>query len=79
MMGPDYTHWHGMYEVAKHFYTHFLPEVLELAERKGQGRKWRARIDEMMRQEQHMWQKGLTPEEAKALERSYRQRYGEKR
>ena len=23
MMGPDYTHWHGMYEVAKHWYLLF--------------------------------------------------------
>ncbi|MCB2198766.1 hypothetical protein KQI63_05130 [bacterium] len=27
MMGPDYTWWHGMYEVAKHFYFNFIPEV----------------------------------------------------
>ena len=27
MMGPDYTWWHGMYEVGKHFYEKFLPEV----------------------------------------------------
>ena len=27
MMGPDYTHWHGMYEVSKHFYMKFLPAV----------------------------------------------------
>jgi hypothetical protein len=79
MMGPDYTHWHGMYEVAKHFYTRFLPEVLELAERKGRGKEWRARIDDLMRREEHIWQKGLTPDEAKALEKSYQQRYGEKR
>ena len=25
MMGPDYTHWHGSYEVAKHFYSSFIP------------------------------------------------------
>ena len=25
MMGPDYAWWHGMYEVAKHFYTSFSP------------------------------------------------------
>ena len=31
MMGPDYTHWHGMYEVGKHFYTKFLPAVVETA------------------------------------------------
>lgn len=27
MMGPDYTWWHGIYEVAKHFYFKFIPEV----------------------------------------------------
>ena len=31
MMGPDYTHWHGMYEVSKHYYTEFLPAVIEAA------------------------------------------------
>jgi len=33
MMAPDYTHWHGMYEVAKKFYTEFIPELSELAEK----------------------------------------------
>lgn len=33
MMGPDYTHWHGTYEVAKHFYSEYIPELQELAER----------------------------------------------
>jgi len=33
MMGPDYTHWHGTYEVAKHFYSHYIPELQELAEK----------------------------------------------
>ncbi len=27
MMGPDYTWWHGMYEVAQHFYFKMLPEA----------------------------------------------------
>ena len=27
MMGPDYTWWHGMYEVAKHFYFKLIPEA----------------------------------------------------
>ncbi|MCJ8345061.1 hydroxylamine oxidoreductase, partial [bacterium] len=30
MMGPDYTHWHGTYEVAKHFYIKFIPELEKL-------------------------------------------------
>jgi len=29
MMGPDYTWWHGIYEVAKHFYFEFIPEARE--------------------------------------------------
>ncbi len=27
MMGPDYTWWHGFYEVAQHFYFKLLPEA----------------------------------------------------
>jgi len=27
MMGPDYTWWHGIYEVGKHFYFKFIPEA----------------------------------------------------
>ena len=27
MMGPDYTQWQGFYEVAKTFYTEFIPEA----------------------------------------------------
>lgn len=27
MMGPDYTWWHGLYEVSQHFYFEFLPEA----------------------------------------------------
>jgi hydroxylamine dehydrogenase len=30
MMAPDYTHWHGMYEVAERFYTELVPEAREL-------------------------------------------------
>lgn len=29
MMGPDYTWWHGMYEVAKHFYFEQIPQARE--------------------------------------------------
>ncbi len=30
MMGPDYTWWHGIYDVAQHFYFKFIPAALEL-------------------------------------------------
>lgn len=29
MMGPDYTWWHGIYDVAQHFYFKFIPAVKE--------------------------------------------------
>ena len=78
-MGPDYTHWHGMYEVSKHYYTEFLPAVIEAAEGKSHmlGEKYRERITQMMTQEEHAWQKGLSPEEAEKLRKAYQDRYNE--
>ena len=31
MMGPDWTHWHGTYEVGKHFYAKYIPKLQKLA------------------------------------------------
>jgi len=31
MMAPDYTHWHGMYEVAERFYMQLIPQAREIA------------------------------------------------
>jgi hypothetical protein len=30
MMAPDYTHWHGTYDLAKHWMTKFIPEIKEI-------------------------------------------------
>jgi hypothetical protein len=30
MMGPDYTWWHGFYDVAQHFYFKYIPEARKL-------------------------------------------------
>ncbi len=50
MMGPDYTHWHGMYEVSKHFYEEFLPAVVEAARTKGatMDRKYEQRVEALL-------------------------------
>jgi hypothetical protein len=79
MMGPDFTHWHGMYEVSKHYYLEFLPAVIEAAATQGSKmeEKYRARIEEMMTQPEHQWMKGLSPEEAEALRQMYERRYDE--
>jgi hydroxylamine dehydrogenase len=32
MMGPDYTWWHGFYDIAQHFYFKLLPEARKLGD-----------------------------------------------
>jgi hypothetical protein len=64
MMGPDYTHWHGTYEVAKHFYIKFIPELEHLIE-KGNTSKdsakvdaakaLQAKLDEVLNSDNHKW------------------------
>jgi hypothetical protein len=80
MMGPDYTHWHGMYEVAKHFYTHFLPGVVEAAAHHSpaMGEKYRSAVDEMLEREEHLWLKGLSAKEIEELKAAYQRRYQQK-
>ncbi len=80
MMGPDYTHWHGMYEVAKHYYQEFLPAVVEAAALKGpeMEEKYRRKVEEHLTREEHQWVKGLSPEEAERLRQMYEKRYDEK-
>jgi len=68
MMGPDYTQWHGFYEVAKHFYTKFLPEAEEL--KKGV-------TDKVLADEYHKWKKGFSKEDMEKLLMFYKDRYGE--
>ncbi len=69
MMGPDFTQWHGFYEVAKHFYTKFLKEANELQP---------GVIDPVLQMPEHAWKKGMTPEQIKAMLDFYQQRYGQK-
>ncbi|MGQ9649025.1 MAG: multiheme c-type cytochrome [Phycisphaerae bacterium] len=89
MMGPDYTHWHGTYEMAKHFYTEYVPELRELAhanasssdaQKAEAARKLQAKLDEVLSSPNHRWYINKTdPAErqrrAKAAE-EFRRRYG---
>lgn len=79
MMGPDFTHWHGMYEVAKHFYQEFLPEVLQLTADKGRAlrRKYEGKVGGLLSRDEHVWLKGLSPREAEELRKMYQKRYNE--
>jgi len=77
MMGPDYAWWHGLYEVAKHFYVGFLPEVEKIMGGKDQAA---AILNEyVFKDPQHRWYKeGMSKEELQKLEQFYKQRYGGK-
>jgi hydroxylamine dehydrogenase len=73
MMAPDYTQWHGFFEVAERFYIHFIPQAREVAHGNAEVL---AVIDEVMNMDEHKWQKGLDPEEAAKVREFYKKRYG---
>ena len=61
MMAPDYTHWHGMYEVADRFYQSFIPEAREITRaaaeqgKKAQADAVDALIDSILARPEHAW------------------------
>ncbi|MBI5464652.1 MAG: cytochrome C552 [Ignavibacteriales bacterium] len=66
MMGPDFTQWHGFYEVAKHFYNKFIPELKELDPKLAEG---------ILAREEHKWKKGLSKEDVAKTMEYYQERY----
>lgn len=74
MQGPDYTQWHGFYEVAKNFYTELIPEAEELAKDSPEAMKV---IEEVMASDYHRWKQGMSKEEREKLNEFYRKRYGQ--
>ncbi len=64
MMGPDYTQWHGFYEVAHRFYIEFVPQLREViaeARRHGKGAaaaSVEARLNEILNSPMHRWSQG---------------------
>lgn len=64
MMGPDYTHWHGTYEVARNFYTEYIPELEELIEenlhsddpaKKKAAEELKAKLAAVLDAPEHLW------------------------
>jgi hypothetical protein len=72
MMAPDYTHWHGMFEVAERFYQHLVPEArerIEEAEKEGkvaEARAVKAVLDGILARPEHAWAPRLPPKAAAA-------------
>lgn len=74
MMGPDYAHWHGTYEIARNFYSKYIPELEELIKQgmeSGDPDKVAAadnlqnKLDAILNSDNHKWYLGkMDPEEA---------------
>ncbi|MBZ0170942.1 MAG: hypothetical protein K8E66_01045, partial [Phycisphaerales bacterium] len=88
MMAPDYTHWHGTYEVAKTFYTHYVPALKELiedanhsgsADRIAAAEALEKKLDEVLNSDDHKWFLGkMDDDEAakrKARQEEFKSRY----
>lgn len=75
MQGPDYTWWHGMYEVAKAFYEDFLPEVKQVAG----DEVYKSLLDKhIYTVPGHQWHRdGMSKEALQKIQDFYRERYGQ--
>ncbi|MBW1807449.1 MAG: hypothetical protein JRJ87_04595 [Deltaproteobacteria bacterium] len=74
MMAPDYTQWHGFFEVAERFYMKLIPKAEELAEGHPEAKEV---IDSVMDMEMHRWKKGMSKEQAEKIRSFYKKRYGQ--
>jgi len=85
MMGPDYTQWHGNFEVAERMYTEFIPELKEMIqEAKAHGHSAEAQevetlLTDLLNSEMHQWYIGkMDAEEVKRRKEEsakFRERY----
>ncbi len=82
MMAPDYTHWHGMYEVAERFYMELIPQARELADHaEAHGNRAGARavnavIDEILSRPEHAWFEEGAEAQIEQIRRETERRYG---
>jgi hypothetical protein len=83
MMAPDYTHWHGMYEVAERFYMELLPQARELiAEGAAHGKaeaaaRVGAEIDAILARPEHAWFREGAEEQMRLIRGGMQDRYGQ--
>lgn len=83
MFAPDYTQWHGFFEVADNFYMKFLPQVMEIVEHAEEAGGDRAEaaaevrnlVDATLDMDSHKWFTGNEPEEVKAARMKARKEF----
>ncbi len=73
MQGPDYTWWHGIYEVAKHFYEEFIPQLEEVA---GKETAKELLDKHVYSDPEHAWHRdGMSKEQLEKIRAFYEGRY----
>lgn len=89
MFAPDYTQWHGFFEIAERFYVEFLPQVKEIIEHGvaegGEKAKAAKEVEQMvhaaLEMDSHKWFTGNEPEEVKRARKKaaeeFKKRYAE--
>ncbi|MEM8960501.1 MAG: multiheme c-type cytochrome [Acidobacteriota bacterium] len=80
MMAPDYTHWHGMYEVAERFYMELIPQAREICEEtsnRAGAERVEALIDEILARPEHEWFEEGAAEQMHQIREAMDERYGE--
>jgi len=83
MMAPDYTHWHGMFEVAERFYMELIPaarEIVEHARTDGRAEaaaEAEAVIDAILARPEHAWFEQGAEDQMEAVRRAMQKRYGQ--
>mgnify|MGYP001554127041 CR=1 FL=1 len=79
MSGPDYTWWHGIYDVAKHTYMKWIPELKEVAiEKDGNDKFAEAMLDKYFKPiEGHTWYfEGMSKDQIDVVRKGFEERYG---
>jgi hypothetical protein len=80
MSGPDYAWWHGIYDVAKNFYTEMLPEAKEACEKAGKPEVYEKIIAKYIdgRKEHEWYTKGFDKGRIEEMKKYYLERYNQK-
>jgi hypothetical protein len=80
MSGPDYTWWHGIYDVAKHTYFKWIPELKEVVAKKDGNDAYAVALLEEHFQpiEGHDWYfSGMGKDQIEEVRAAFEKRYGE--
>ncbi|MBI4383738.1 MAG: hydroxylamine oxidoreductase [Nitrospinae bacterium] len=84
MQGPDYTHWHGTYDLARNFYGEYVPQIKEIIREHRDGKaaaeakELESLLQQVLESDDHKWSIGLSSKEEKAKREQRRKEFLER-